>query len=112
MSIRVAPGSDIHNTIRPANCPAREGWREICDGFHSGGRPDHDRLTRSFTNGCYQQILFLGVSGFVICNHWDKEILLVDPWPTYASFWTDEILTCDDRSLRDGDAAASRWSTR
>ncbi len=37
-----------------------------------------------FRNGCFQHIIWLGVSGYLIINHFEpKEILLVDPWPSY-----------------------------
>jgi len=34
-------------------------------------------------NGDYQKIYWLGVCGYIIVNEHDKEILLVDPWPSY-----------------------------
>ena len=34
-------------------------------------------------NGAYQKIFWLGVNGYIIVNEHDKEILLVDPWPSY-----------------------------
>ena len=34
-------------------------------------------------NGAYQKIFWLGVCGYIIVNEHDKEILLVDPWPSY-----------------------------
>lgn len=42
---------------------------------------------KSLRNGYYQEIFWLGCSGFMILNHHDKEILLVDPWSSYSSFW-------------------------
>jgi hypothetical protein len=41
------------------------------------------RPVKWITNGFFQQILWLGVAGYAIVNHYQKEILLVDPWPTY-----------------------------
>ena len=38
---------------------------------------------QSVWNGRYQQISWLGVNGWIIVNHHDREILLIDPWPTY-----------------------------
>ena len=37
-------------------------------------------------NGAYQKIYWLGVSGYIIANELDKEILLIDPWPSYIEF--------------------------
>ena len=37
-------------------------------------------------NGDYQKIYWLGVSGYIIINEHDKEILLIDPWPSYIEF--------------------------
>jgi len=34
-------------------------------------------------NGDYQKIFWLGVNGYIIVNERDKEILLIDPWPSY-----------------------------
>lgn len=34
-------------------------------------------------NGTYQKIYWLGVSGYIVVNEQDKEILLIDPWPSY-----------------------------
>ena len=50
-------------------------------------------------NGDYQSIFWLGVAGYVIVNHPDREIVLVDPWPTCASPWTAEVPLCDGRPL-------------
>lgn len=35
-------------------------------------------------NGDYQKIFWLGVNGYIIVNERDKEILLIDPWPSYS----------------------------
>jgi len=35
-------------------------------------------------NGSYQKIVWLGVNGYLIINEPDKQILLVDPWPSYS----------------------------
>jgi len=37
-----------------------------------------------YENGRYQKILWLGVNSFMIINEPDREIFLVDPWPSYA----------------------------
>lgn len=37
----------------------------------------------SLRNGRYQHIFSLGVAGHVIVNHADREIILIDPWPSY-----------------------------
>ena len=43
-----------------------------------------DRPNSSIWNGHYQHIFWIGVNGYVIVNHYEpREILLVDPWPTY-----------------------------
>lgn len=39
---------------------------------------------RYYDNGAFQRIYWLGVNGFMIVNEPDKEILLIDPWPSYA----------------------------
>jgi hypothetical protein len=48
---------------------------------------DNDRIefhpVQSVWNGNFQHIMWLGVNGWVIINHHDREILLVDPWPSY-----------------------------
>ena len=72
--------------------PSRDRWKESCQGFLRGEgderRPSPFKMAKSFRNGRYQHLMFLGICGFVICNHCDKEILLVDPWPTYFSYWS------------------------
>jgi hypothetical protein len=45
----------------------------------------------SIQNGNYQHIFWLGVAGFMIMNHKDHEIVLVDPWPSQCSLWTSKI---------------------
>ena len=41
----------------------------------------------TFRNGRFQHIIWLGVNGYVIINHFaPREILLVDPWPSYRRF--------------------------
>ncbi|MDJ0765444.1 MAG: hypothetical protein QNJ97_20860 [Myxococcota bacterium] len=43
--------------------------------------------TGQFRNGCFQHIVWLGFSGYVIVNHFKpKQILLVDPWPSYRRY--------------------------
>lgn len=39
---------------------------------------------RYVDNGIYQKILYLGAAGWVIINKMDKEILLIDPWPSFS----------------------------
>jgi hypothetical protein len=41
------------------------------------------RPVQSIWNGNFQHIMWWGVNGWVIVNHHDQEILLVDPWPSY-----------------------------
>ncbi len=56
----------------------------------------HNQIpVKSLRNGYYQEIYWLGCSGFIIFNHHDKEILLVDPWSSYCSFWN----SLDDRTI-------------
>lgn len=63
----------------------------------------HDKVpVKSLRNGYYQEIFWLGCSGFIIFNHHDKEILLVDPWSSYSSFWNYLAVplgVADDRPL-------------
>lgn len=43
---------------------------EECPGIlNRDGSPSASRMVRSYKNGCYQHLMFLGVCGFVICNH-------------------------------------------
>ena len=63
------------------------------------GRADSNRMVRSLQNGCYQHLMFLGVGGFVICNHCDNEILLIDPWTSHHSQWTELVPGQDARPL-------------
>ncbi|GEM_PF-5958293 len=60
----------------------------------------------SLRNGCYQHMMFLGVTGLVIVNHCDQEILLVDPWPTYCTRWTELVPTADRRELTNASTEA------
>lgn len=36
------------------------------------------------SNGEYQKIVWLGVNGYIIINEREKEILVIDPWPSYS----------------------------
>ncbi|MBN2801462.1 MAG: MBL fold metallo-hydrolase [Deltaproteobacteria bacterium] len=41
----------------------------------------------TFRNGNFQHIIWLGVNGYLIINHFaPREIILVDPWPSYRRF--------------------------
>lgn len=43
------------------------------------------KLIENFiNNGEYQKIVWLGVHGFLIINEKKKEILMIDPWPSYS----------------------------
>ncbi|MCP4678994.1 MAG: hypothetical protein GY854_26590 [Deltaproteobacteria bacterium] len=42
-------------------------------------------------NGEYQHIFWLGINGFVIVNRKDKEVLVVDPWPSHCSYWINQL---------------------
>jgi hypothetical protein len=53
-----------------------------------------------YANGDYQKIHWLGVAGFIIINEPDKEILLVDPWPSYR---------CDINVATAGIERLTRW---
>lgn len=92
-------GQNEHGTVRhipecpeDPDIPSRDRWMErhpgliTCrDDYHG---PSVHKMVKSFRNGRYQHFMFLGICGFVICNHCDKEILLVDPWPTHFSYWS------------------------
>ena len=47
-----------------------------------------DRLSkkplRYIDNGIYQRIHYLGAAGWMIINRIDKEIVLIDPWPSFS----------------------------
>ncbi len=105
--IRAAPGSS-QTSIRPPRCPRQDRWAETCNGIMNGREASSDQIVRSFRNGCYQHLMFLGICGFAICNHCDEEILLVDPWPTYHSRWTELIPTVDARPLTNQETDAKR----
>jgi len=66
------------------------------------------KYNKCLWNGDYQQILWLGVNGFVVIDHEDREILLVDPWPTVCSRWIGEIPFVAARPLRNGNGGAKR----
>jgi len=53
----------------------------------------------SIRNGYYQHIFWLGVGGYAIVNYYDKEIVLVDPWPSYCSLWVGRVPTAGARPL-------------
>jgi len=105
MSVHLALG-EPHGTVRPPACPDSDRVSETCPGFLSNGEPDSARTVRSFRNGSRQHLMFLGISGFVVCNHCDREILLVDPWPSCHSRWTELVPTVDGRPLTNGDTGA------
>ncbi len=49
------------------------------------------RPNSSIWNGHYQHIFWIGVNGYVIVNHYEpREIVLVDPWPTYRP-WLNRL---------------------
>lgn len=112
-NVDLASGDDYGTIIRVPPCPEdpeqphRDLWMERCEGIlGSNGEPDENRMIHSFRNGRYQHIMFLGTCGYVICNHCDREILLVDPWPTHFSHWTrvtwlQEVLTTGRRARRE-----------
>lgn len=87
--------------------PGPDRWMETRSGVvRRHAPPNPGRMLPSFRNGRYQQLLFLGVGGFIVCNHCDKEILLVDPWPTCFSYWTrvawlQEVITVGREARRD-----------
>ena len=54
-------------------------------------------------NGYYQQIVWLGVAGYMIVNHFDRDIVLLDPWPSYHSWWTYDIPKQNPRPLYQAD---------
>lgn len=94
-NVDLASGDDYGTIIRVPPCPEdpeqphRDLWIEKFEGIlGSNGEPDENRMIHSFRNGRYQHLMFLGTCGYVICNHCDREILLVDPWPTHFSHWT------------------------
>lgn len=60
--------------------------------------PD-DVALKSYRNGYYQHIYWLGVGGYLIINHHDKEILLIDPWHSYSSFWLGEFPFTKNRPM-------------
>jgi hypothetical protein len=99
---------DPHGTIRTIPlCPPdpdqqhRDRWvMGDCPGTIDGdGYPVANRMVPGFCNGRYQHIMALGICGYVICNHCDREIVLLDPWPTYHSEWTGLVPNRDPRPL-------------
>ncbi len=42
----------------------------------------------SMRNGYYQHVIWLGVAGYAVINHHDREIMLIDPWPSYSAIYT------------------------
>lgn len=114
-NVDLALGDDHAAVSRVPPCPEdseqphRDLWMERCEGIlGSNGEPDENRMIHSFRNGRYQHIMFLGICGYVICNHCDKEILLVDPWPSHHSEWTGTIPTADPRPLMNGSTDAKQ----
>lgn len=59
-------------------------------------------------NGLYQKIVWLGVHGIIIVNEIDKEILIIDPWPSYSKEAIVESVKIDQftdwlrRSVKNG----------
>ncbi len=39
---------------------------------------------RCIDNGIFQRIFYLGAAGWMIINRVDKEIVLIDPWPSFS----------------------------
>lgn len=58
-----------------------ETFRQYSPVLHRGKA--RCRTVPSIRNGYFQHIFWLGVNGWVVVDHYDAEILLVDPWPTY-----------------------------
>ncbi len=42
------------------------------------------RALRCVDNGIFQKIFYLGAAGWMIINKIDKEIVLIDPWPSFS----------------------------
>jgi len=93
--VEPCPHDEQDNPIEEPNRTWPQGIRR-----EDNGRADSNQMVRSLRNGCYQHLMFLGVGGFVICNHCDHEILLVDPWTSYHSEWTRLIPGKDARPLK------------
>lgn len=83
----------------------KDTWDEL-GGFLTGLNPDDKKLVASFRNGENQHLMFLGIFGFVVCDHENKEILLIDPWASHHSEWTSLIPTVDARPLTNLDTEA------
>ncbi|MBN2528750.1 MAG: hypothetical protein JXR76_20335 [Deltaproteobacteria bacterium] len=64
---------------------------------------DTAHLALNISNGTHQKIFSLGTYGFVVCNFIDRELLLVDPWPTHYSRWIDAP-KCHPRFLEKEDS--------
>jgi len=63
-------------------------------------------MTGWIRNGYYQHLINIGTCGLVVCNHCDREIMLVDPWPTCHSEWIGHISSLvDPRPLNDDSRA-------
>jgi hypothetical protein len=58
-----------------------------------------DIAIKSIRNGYYQHIYWLGVGGYLIINHHDKEFILIDPWHSYLSFWLNDFPFTINRPL-------------
>ncbi len=93
---RCLPIGEQTGTIQQPPCPSTDRTVGI---INNEGESSAGRIVRSLKNGCYQHMMFTGIAGFVICNHCDREILLVDPWPSFCSRWTDLIFRMDPRPL-------------
>lgn len=48
------------------------------------GKRLHGGPLRFIDNGIFQKIFYLGAAGWMIVNNADKEILLIDPWPSFS----------------------------
>jgi hypothetical protein len=42
------------------------------------------KFLRYIDNGIFQRIFYLGAAGWMIINRIDKEIVLIDPWPSFS----------------------------
>lgn len=87
--------------------PAKDRTRpQVSRIFPETGSALKKEFNGCLWNGDYQQILWLGVGGFVVVNHVDREIVLVDPWPTVCSPWVGKIPFVKDRPLRNSSGRA------
>ncbi|MBN1578382.1 MAG: hypothetical protein JW913_17605 [Chitinispirillaceae bacterium] len=75
-----------------------------CVAVDNSGHPIYDPLPYMH-NGGFQQIVWLGVAGYLVINHVDRDIILIDPWPSYHSWWIGSIMTRRPRPLYKADQA-------